>query len=447
MIGERMTVEKVTSNKQINDTNGDKIIKAAMLGIGTIGGGVYKLAQSMSEDLLNKSGARLEISKVLVRNLKKDRPGIDRSILTDQWSDIINDPEIEIVIELMGGLEPARTYVLEALAAGKQVITANKDLLAEHGREVMEASDQSGCDLQFEAAVGGAIPIIRPLKQSMAGNHINEVMGIVNGTTNYILTKMSEKGMSYEDALAEATKLGYAEPDPTADVEGYDAGRKIAIMASLAFNSRVTFSQVYTEGITKITSDDIRYAKDFGYVIKLLGVARCSEEGIEVKVHPMLIEENHPLATVRDSFNAVFVHGDAMDDAMFMGRGAGEMPTASAVMGDVVDVMRNLVHGCCGRVGCSCFKHIPVKRIEDTKSKFFMRILAADRPGVLANIASVLCNNDVSIAQVVQKRRESGVAELVIITDEVEEKHFNDAISIFNGMSVVKKIAGVIRVY
>ena len=427
--------------------NEDKVIYAAVLGAGTVGSGVYKLAQQMKEDFKAKTGAKLCIKKMLVKNLNKERPGIDREVLTDNWTEIITDDEIDIVIELLGGIEPARTYVLEALAAGKQVVTANKDLLAEHGEEVMSVAEKAGADLEFEAAVAGAIPIIRPLKQSMAGNAISEVMGIVNGTTNYILTKMSEKGMDYNEALAEATELGYAEADPTADVEGYDAGRKIAIMASIAFNSRVTFSQVYTEGITKITADDIRYAKEFGYVIKLLGVARNTSDGIEVKVHPMLIDENHPLAGVKDAFNAVFVHGDAMDDAMFMGRGAGQMPTASAVMGDVVDVMRNIVYDCCGRVGCSCYKSLNVKRIEDTSSKFFLRIQAEDRPGVLANIASVLGNNDVSIAQVVQKSRKGGTAELVIITDEVKESHFNDAMTIFSGMSVVKEISGVIRVY
>ncbi len=425
----------------------NRVIKVAILGAGTVGSGVYKLSEMMADDFKNKTGAELEVKKVLVRSLKKDRPGFKKELLTDSWQEIVNDPEIDIVIELMGGIEPARTYVIEALKAGKQVVTANKDLLAEHGREVMHAADEAGADLQFEAAVAGAIPIIRPLKQSMAGNHISEVMGIVNGTTNYILTKMTETGMSYEDALAEATELGYAEADPTADVEGYDAGRKIAIMASLAFNSRVTFSQVYTEGITHITADDIRYAKEFGYVIKLVGIARNTETGIEVKVHPMLIPEQHPLAGVRESLNAVFVHADAMDDAMFMGRGAGQMPTASAVMGDVIDVMRNIVNNCCGRVGCSCYKNIPVKNISDTSSKFFLRIQAEDRPGVLANIASVLGNNNVSIAQVVQKSRKGGKAELVIITDEVEERNFNDAMAIFKGMSVVSEISGIIRVY
>ena len=426
---------------------GERIINAAVLGAGTVGSGVYKLAKLMEEDIFHKTGARLVIKKMLVKNINKEREGIPSDILTDDWKSIIEDKDIDIIVELMGGIVPAKTYILEAIAAGKQVVTANKDLLAEHGEEVMSAADLAGNDLQFEAAVAGAIPIIRPLKQSMAGNNITEVMGIVNGTTNYILTKMTERGMDYTDALAEATRLGYAEADPTADVEGYDAGRKMAIMASIAFNSRVTFDHVYTEGITKITADDIRYAKEFGYVVKLLGLARNVDGEIEVKVHPMLIDENHPLATVRDAFNAVFVHGDAMDDAMFMGRGAGQMSTASAVMGDIIDVMRDIVRDCCGRIGCSCYKKLNVKKIDETKSKFFLSINAHDRPGVLANIASVLGNNDVSIAQVVQKRRSGGVAELVIITDEVEEKHFNDAMAVFKGMSVVKEIAGVIRVY
>lgn len=422
-------------------------IYAAILGAGTVGTGVYKLCQSMKDDVISKTGAELVVKKVLVRNLDKDRDPIDRELLTDNWKDIIEDKDIEIVIELMGGTTPAKQYILEALEAGKQVVTANKDLLAEHGEEVMGMADKMHADLQFEAAVAGAIPIIRPLKQSMAGNNITEIIGIVNGTTNYILTKMTESGMNYKDALAKATELGYAEADPTADVEGYDAGRKMAIMSSIAFNSRVTFNQVYTEGITKITAEDIKYAKEFGYVIKLLGLARNTPDGIEVKVHPMLIDENHPLATVRDSFNAVFVHGEASDDTMFMGRGAGQMPTASAVMGDIIDVCRNIVHGSCGKIGCSCYKELPVKDISETKSKFFLRIEALDKQGVLANIASVLGNNDVSIAQVVQKSRKDGVAELVIITDVVAEKNFNDAMTVFNGHSVVKEIAGVIRVY
>ena len=422
-------------------------ISIALLGAGTVGGGVYRLIKENREEFKDRTGAVINVKKVLVRDMSKDRTGFDKAVLTDDFNEIISDKDIEIVVELMGGLHPALEYVTESLKAGKQVVTANKDLIAEHGELIGNLAEQMGSDLLFEAAVAGAIPIIRPLKQSMAGNNISEIMGIVNGTTNYILTKMSETGMSYSDALAKATELGYAEADPTADVEGYDAGRKVAIMATIAFHSRVVFNQVYTEGITKITADDIRYAKEFGYVIKLVGVAKQTENGIEAKVHPMLIPEDHPLAGVRDSYNAVFVHGDAMEDITFMGRGAGMMPTASAVMGDVIDVCRDLVYDSCGRVGCNCYKKMAVKRIEDSESKFFLRIIAEDRPGVLANIASVLGNNDVSIAQVVQKSRKSGTAELVIITDTVLEKNINDALAVFKGMSVVKDIPGVIRVY
>ena len=429
---------KKTDNRNIN---------IALLGAGTVGGGVYRLIKENREEFKDRTGAVINVKKVLVRDMSKDRPGFDKAVLTDDFNEIISDKDIEIVVELMGGLHPALEYVTESLKAGKQVVTANKDLIAEHGELIGNLAEQMGSDLLFEAAVAGAIPIIRPLKQSMAGNNISEIMGIVNGTTNYILTKMSETGMSYSDALAKATELGYAEADPTADVEGYDAGRKVAIMATIAFHSRVVFNQVYTEGITKITADDIRYAKEFGYVIKLVGVAKQTENGIEAKVHPMLIPEDHPLAGVRDSYNAVFVHGDAMEDITFMGRGAGMMPTASAVMGDVIDVCRDLVYDSCGRVGCNCYKKMPVKRIEDSESKFFLRIIAEDRPGVLANIASVLGNNDVSIAQVVQKSGKCGTAELVIIKDSVVEKNFNDALAVFAGMSVVKDIPGVIRVY
>ena len=419
----------------------EKVIYAAILGAGTVGMGTYKLCEAMSDEIKHKTGAKLVIKKVLVRNMAKKREGIPKELLTDDWAEIITDTQISIIVELMGGIHPAKDYVLDALKAGKQVVTANKDLIAEYGEEVGNAANAAGADLQFEAAVAGAIPIIRPLKQSMTGNHITEIMGIVNGTTNYILTKMTESGMDYAEALAKATELGYAEADPTADVEGYDAGRKIAIMASIAFNSRVTFADVYTEGITKISADDIKYAKEFGYVIKLLGVAKNTDDGIEVKVHPMLIPSNHPLATVNDAFNAVFVHGLAMDDAMFMGRGAGQMPTASAVVGDIIDVCRNIVHDACGKIGCCCYKHINVKNIEDTSSKFFLRLEVADKSGVLANIASVLGNSGVSIAQVVQKSSKDGVAELVIITDEVKEKHFNDAMAVFKGLSAVKNLS------
>lgn len=293
----------------------NKPIKIALLGLGTVGTGVYKLLSMRADDMPQIAGAPIEISHILVRNASKPRSGVETALLTDNWNDIISDPEVSIVVELMGGIEPAHTYIKEALQANKNVVTANKDLIAVHGGELLDLAEEHHCDLQFEASVAGAIPIIHPLKQSLAGNRITEIMGIVNGTTNYILTRMTEDGMEFSEALAKATELGYAEADPTADIEGYDAGRKVAIMASIAFHSRVTFDDVFTEGITNIQARDIRYAKEMGKAVKLLGVACNTDEGIEVRVHPMLIPSSHPLATVNNAFNAVFVHGDALDDA------------------------------------------------------------------------------------------------------------------------------------
>ena len=424
-----------------------KEIKAALLGAGTVGGGVYKLVERRAAEMPDKVGAELKITKVLVKNLQKKREGIPTEVLTDDWEGIIHDPEISIVIELMGGVEPARTYILQALEAGKNVVTANKDLLAEHGQELMEAAERNHRDLCFEAAVGGGIPIIRPLKECLAGNEITEVMGIVNGTTNYILTKMTQEGWDFDDALKEAQRLGFAEADPTADVEGLDAGRKMAILASIAFHSRVTFKDVDVKGITKITAKDIQYAKEFGYTLKLLGVARNEEGKMEVGVSPMMIPSTHPLANVNDSFNAVFVHGDAVDDAMFQGRGAGEFPTASAVVGDLISVARDMQYDCCGRIGCSCYKNLSMKPAGEARHKYFLRLIVEDRTGILAGVAGVLGNNGVSINQVIQKPAVNGVAELVVITDKVETRHLNDAMMIFGEMSMIREVASVIRVY
>lgn len=424
-----------------------KTIKAALLGLGTVGGGVYKLVQRQKEEMVKKSGANLEITRILVHNMNKQREGVDASLLTDNWKEIVEDPEISIVIEVMGGIEPAKTMILEALCAGKNVVTANKDLVAVHGRELLDAAQENQVDFLFEAAVAGGIPIIRPLKQCLAANEIDEVIGIVNGTTNYILTKMFEDGMDFSEALAKATELGYAEADPTADVEGLDAGRKVAILASIAFHSRVVFDDVYTEGITKISAKDVAYAKEFGSVIKLLGVAHNKEDGIEVAVYPMMLPKNHPLASVRDSFNAVFVHGDALDDAMFYGRGAGELPTASAVMGDVIDIIRDIQFSCTGRISCTCYKNTPVKSSDDVKNKFFVRMQVTNKPGVLARIASMFGEHKVSISKVIQKVITDGVAELVIVTEAVKEYHMQDALMHLREMDTTQEISSVIREY
>lgn len=425
----------------------EKQIKAAILGLGTVGGGVYKLIRRQQDEMRMKTGADIEIARILVHDLSKRREGIDPALLTDCWKDIAEDPEIQIVIEVMGGIEPAKTMILEALNSGKHVVTANKDLVAEYGKELLDAAENHGVDFLFEAAVAGGIPIIRPLKQCLAANEIDEVVGIINGTTNYILTKMMEDGMDFQEALEKATELGYAEADPTADVEGLDAGRKLAIMASIAFHSRVVFSDVYTEGITKISARDIVYAKEFGSVIKLLGVAHNTPEGIEVAVHPMMIAQDHPLASVRDSFNAVFVHGDAVDDVMFYGRGAGEFPTASAVMGDVIDVIRDMQYNCTGRISCTCYRNTPVKPFREVRNKFFLRMQVENKPGVLAAIASVFGVHKVSISKVVQKIITDGVAELVIVTEAVKEYHFEDALEHLQEMETTREISSVIREY
>ena len=310
---------------------------------------------------------------------------------------------------------------------------------------MLDTAQEAGKDFLFEAAVAGGIPIIRPLKQCLAANEISDVLGIVNGTTNYILTKMFEDGMEFSDALKKAQELGYAEADPTADVEGLDAGRKVAIMASIAFHSRVVFQDVYTEGISKITAADIAYAKEFDSVIKLLGVARNTETGIEAGVYPVMLNKDHPLASVRNSFNAVFIHGDAVDDAMFYGRGAGEMPTASAVAGDVIDVARDIAYGCTGRISCTCYRQLPVKPFGEVENKFFIRMQVQNRPGVLAQIARVFGEHEVSIARVVQKHVHEEQAELVIVTEKVKELYMKDALDELGRMENIFEVSSIIR--
>lgn len=425
----------------------DKKIRVAILGSGTVGTGVYKIIQNQKEEFPHKIGSELEVAKILVRNINKQREGIPSEILTDKWADIINDDSIGIVIEVMGGIEPAKTYISEALTKGKNVVTANKDLMAEYGHELLETATEHNCDLLFEAAVAGGIPIIRPIKQCLAANKITEIMGIINGTTNFILTKMTEEGMEFEDALKLATELGYAEADPTADIEGLDAGRKIAILASIAFNSRVSFSDVYTEGISKITAKDIKYAKELGCVIKLIATAKNTETGIEVRVTPMFIPVSHPLASVNDSFNAVFVHGDALGDAMFYGRGAGELPTASAVMGDVIDVCRNTVYNCNGRIGCTCYKNIPIKSMDNIESKYFVSTLLENKSGTLGAVANTFAGNNASIDQMVQKNKIGNNAEVLFIIDNVQEKLFLRSIKELSAMHYVKEISSIIRVH
>ena len=421
------------------------MISIAVLGYGTVGSGVVEVLEKNKDVINQRAGDEISVKYVLDL---RDFPGdpIQEKIVHD-IDVIINDPEVQIVVEVMGGVEPAYTFVKRCLEAGKSVATSNKALVAKHGATLLSIAREREINFLFEASVGGGIPIIRALNSSLTADRIEEITGILNGTTNYILTKMFEENMSFEAALAKATELGYAEADPTADVEGLDAGRKVAILSSIAFHSRVQFKDVYTEGITKITAEDIAYAKEFDCVIKLLAVAHNTDKGIEVGVYPVLLGKEHPLSSVRDSFNAVFVHGDAVDDAMFCGRGAGEMATASAVVGDVIDVARNLQFGCNGRISCTCYQDLPVKPFDEVKNKFFLRMQVKNEPGVLAKVASVFGGHKVSIRRVVQKHVQEEAAELVISTEKVKEYHIKDALRELQKMDSISEISSMIREY
>jgi len=424
-----------------------KTIRVGMLGLGTVGTGVYKVLTQNADAIASRVGASISVEKIVVNNINKERNiKIAPGVLTDNVEEVLDNQDIDIVVEVMGGIEPAQTYILKALRGGKHVVTANKDLIAEHGKELFDAEKEHHTDLFFEASVAGGIPIIRPLKQCLAANRVSGVMGIINGTTNFILTKMTKEGRDFNDVLSEAQQLGYAEADPTSDIEGLDAARKTAILASVAFNTRVTYQDVYVEGITKISPMDIKYANELGYTLKLLGIAKDLEGQVEVRVHPVFIPNAHPLAAVNDAFNAIFVTGDAVGETMFYGPGAGELPTASAVVADVIEVARNIQSNVTGRISCTCYEEKEIKPIGDITSKYYLRLIVKDEPGVLASIASVLGNQKVSIATVIQKRNVEALAEVVLITHKVKEQNLQDALSIIKGMSITKDIANVIRV-
>jgi len=424
-----------------------KIIYVGLLGCGTVGGGVWKVLQRSRELIRQRLGVDIAVKKVLEKDVEKAKlAGVPENVIVHSIDEICDDPEIEIVVEVIGGTTIAGEFIRKALGAGKSVVTANKDLLAQDGQELYEIADDKRVDLLFEASVGGGIPIIKPMKESLAANRIEAIYGIVNGTTNYMLTKMSREGSNYIDVLAEAKDKGYAEADPTSDVEGYDAARKLAILASIAFNTRISFKDVYVEGITKITARDIMYAKELNYVVKLLAIGKEADGKIEVRVHPTLIPQNHPLAAVNDVFNAIFVSGDAVGDVMLYGRGAGEFPTASAIVGDVIDAARNVLTDSRGRLGCTCFDHKEIKDIGDSRTKYYVRMKVLDRPGVLAAIASVFGNQEVSLGSVIQKRTMGNIAEIVWVTDDVLGKNVQDALKIIGGLSITDEICNVIRV-
>ena len=420
-----------------------KVLKVGMLGCGVVGSDVARLLESNSADLAARSGAKLELSKIGVRNL--NRTGVPTNLLTTDLDSIVRDPSIDLIIEVIGGIEPARTLIMQALANKKSVVTANKALLAKHAAELFEVADKNGVDLYYEAAVAGAIPILRPMRESLVGDHVQRVMGIVNGTTNYILTKMDESGAPFESALKEAQALGFAEADPTADVEGFDAAAKAAILASLAFHTRVTDSDVYREGISKISATDVAVARSLDLIIKLLAIADLNDQGeISVRVHPTLISRNHPLAAVRESFNAVFVEAESAGELMFYGRGAGGAPTASAVLGDLVAVARHKVLGSQGprESGYAARKIAPM---GSNKTRYLIRLDVADKPGVLAKVAETFAKGDVSI-QTVRQNGRGDDAELIVMTHKATDAALAKTVAGLENLDVVKGVESVLRV-
>jgi homoserine dehydrogenase len=423
----------------------DERVRVGILGCGNVGAALVQLIHDNADVLHARAGVRIEVAKVVVRDLSRDRGlPLPADAFTTDAATVVGDPDIDVVVEVMGGIDPARTLIADALVAGKPVVTANKELIATHGREMFDAAEQAGVDILFEASVGGGIPLIRPLRESLAGDRIRRITGIVNGTTNYILTKMTDEGASFADALAEAQRLGFAEADPTADVEGFDAAAKVAIIASIAFGAEVVASDVYREGITGVTAADIASAADLGYVVKLLAVAEEVGGEVAVRVHPAMVPARHPLAAVRDSFNAVFIEGRAVGELMLYGRGAGGHPTASAVLGDLVDAANNVVEGRKGAtIGTLVAK--PIRAVDDIESQYYLELEVADQPGVLAAIAAKFGEHRVSIRSM-QQRDVGDEARLIFVTHTAKESDLRATVAALEGVDVVHRVGSVLRV-
>ncbi len=420
-----------------------KEVKIALLGFGTVGMGVYELLEKNSSLIEERVGIKPVIKKILVRDLKKKRDvKVDKSLFTTDIEEIIEDPEISIVCELIGGIEPAKSYVLKALQKGKEVITANKAILAQHGDEIWEEARKRKRFLGFEASVGGGIPVIKTLKEALIGNHIKSIVGIINGTTNYILTRMLENNLNFKDALKAAQAKGYAEADPTLDIKGIDSAHKISILASLAFGFYVPVSQVYTEGIDEIDLMDLKFARDFGYVVKLLAFARKRKGKIEIRVHPALIPENHVLTSVRFNYNALYVTGDFVGDVLLYGLGAGKEPTASAVVSDIIDAIEYSYFGKKPFIKYPLTKNdnfFNIRPIEEVEFKYYFRFSAIDKPGVLSKISGILGKNNISIASVVQigRQKRKGSVPVVMLTHETKEKNVVKALEEIDKLDVV----------
>ena len=425
-----------------------KTVKIALLGFGTVSQGTFNLLQDNVDLITNRSGVTIEISKIFVRNPDKytniTLPSTAQYVTN--IDDVLNDESIAIVVELMGGTTFAKDCVEAALKHGKSVVTANKDLLAEAGPYLFDLAYKNHVDLRFEASVLGGIPIIRTLYDSLGGNRITELVGIMNGTTNFILSKMTDEGLSYGDVLKEAQDLGYAEADPTADVEGLDAARKLAILASISFNRRIFFEDVTVEGITNIDTEDISFGKEFGYNIKLIGIAKESSKGLSLNVYPAFVPLTHPLASVRGSYNAIYIKGNGIDDAMFYGRGAGSLPTGSSVVSDIMEVAKNVAFESTG-----CFKpfYFDQKNIYSPgkiQSSYYMRLAVDNKTGVLAKIATKLAEHKISVLSIVQRNKDPETAVLAIVTSKCPHSYILNLIDSFNSLRSVKEVSSVIRI-
>ena len=422
----------------------ENTVGLGVLGCGTVGGSFCELIAAQADEIERRTGLRLEVRRVAVRDTSKERKGVDSSLLTDDPAAVVAADDVDVVIETMGGVDPTRELVLAAFAAGKPVVTANKEMLALHGPELFEAASDAGTDLALEASVAAGLPFIRALRESLVGERITSVMGIVNGTTNYILSQMTEHGASYGDALAEAQRLGFAEADPTADVGGFDAGSKAAIIATLAFRQAVRAGDVHVEGIEAITAEDIANASRLGQTIKLLAIVGRNDDGsISARVHPTMVPNEHPLASVRDSFNAVYVEGDGVDQVMFYGRGAGGHPTAAMMVGDAIDVAINRSSGCNRGVGP--LPDATTQPIDEVASAFYISLDALDQPGVLAEIASAFGKRNVSIRSMEQEDA-GDEARLVFITHVARERDVRETLDDLRGLDAVKNIGQVLRV-
>lgn len=424
-----------------------KKVKIALLGLGNVGQGVWKILSGNKKEVMMNCGYEVEISRILVRNVDKPR-GVDvpKEILTTNIDDILNDDEVKIVVELIGGGEPAREYMLRAMKCKKHVVTANKLVLATQGEELFITAEKEGVLFYYEASVGGGIPIIREINESLTANKIEKLVGIINGTTNYILTKMTQEGMDFNDALREAQEKGYAEADPTSDVEGFDAAYKLAIMASLSFGTKVDYNSIYREGISKIEAVDIEYANKFGYTIKLLAVGKEKDNRLELRVHPAMVPKNHPIANVNDSYNAIFIKGNAVGDLMLYGRGAGDLPTGSAVVGDIISILRNNADLSALTARKNDLEPKIVQDSSQNRSSYYIRLDVKDQPGILGEIAAVLGKNDISVLSITQNVKSKDSASMVFMTHETLEGNIVKSINAIKALDKVNNVDNIIRI-